>query len=160
MDNMPENEELTLQHLSFKIVTLLGITNPKRGAELSSLDLNHMGKTETTYIFHLTEPTKHFKQGRTSEPIDFRKYEPNKKICPVSTLNEYITRSQELRERHNSSSVFISYVNPHKPVSKDTTARWVSKMLDLSDIDTETFKPHYIPLKINKHHKSYCLISF
>jgi len=142
MNSMPENEELPLSNLSFKVVALLGITNPKRGSELSKLYLNFMGKSDSTYAFHLTEPTKHFKQGKSNDPIEFREYKTNRKICPVATLDNYIARTKEFRERHNTSKLFVSYVNPHKPVSKDTLARWVSRMLDLSNIDTKTFKPH------------------
>jgi len=139
---MKGNTELPLSDLSFKIVTLLGIINPKRGAELTDLDLNHMGKSETTYVFHLVQPTKHFKQGKANDPIEFRRYEENVKICPVNALDTYITRTQEFRERHKTSKVFLSYVSPNKPVSKDTTAGWVSKMLAIAGIDTEKFKPH------------------
>ena len=38
--------------------------------------------------------------------------------------------------------VFISNVKPHKPVSKDTVARWLKNVLAQADIDVAVFKPH------------------
>jgi len=77
-----------------------------------------MGKSESTYKFYLTEPTKHFKQGKANDPIEFREYKSNIKLCPVRTLDTYIERTQHLRREHDSTKLFISYVKPHKPVSQ------------------------------------------
>jgi len=82
------------------------------------------------------------KQGKANDPIEFREYKSNIKLCPVRTLDTYIERTQHLRREHDSTKLFISYVKPHKPVSKETTARWVSRMLELSGIDTKAFRPH------------------
>ena len=83
---LPNNENMELKELSFKTVTLLGILAPNRGSELTSLDIDLMGKSETTYIFHLREPPKHFKQGKKNEPMEFRKFEGNDKLCTLTTL--------------------------------------------------------------------------
>jgi len=77
---MPENDGLNLKELSFKTITLLGLTAPKRGSELTELSLDWMGKTETTFMFHIQQPSKHFKQGKKNDPIEFRKFEQDKKL--------------------------------------------------------------------------------
>jgi len=77
-----------------------------------------------------------------NEPIEFKSYEPNQKLCPKDTLDEYINRTKALREKQGTSKLFLSFVSLHKPVLKDTTARWVGNMLNLAGIDTENFKPH------------------
>ena len=79
---MNDNEGLSLKELSLNIVALLGLTAPKRGSELTELDLSFMGKTETTYLFHLTKPTKNFKPGKKIEPIEFKKFDQERRICP------------------------------------------------------------------------------
>lgn len=77
---MPENDGLNLKELSFKTITLLGLTAPKRGSELTELSLDWMGRTETTFMFHIQQPSKHFKQGKKNDPIEFRKFEQDKKL--------------------------------------------------------------------------------
>ena len=101
-----------------------------------------MGKSDTNLIFHLKTPPKHFKQGKLSTPIEFRRYESDEKICPVATLDSYLTKTKTFRENQKTTKIFISYKKPHKPVGQDTTARWVKRMLDMSGIDTEKFKAH------------------
>jgi len=85
---MQDNKDLPLKELSFKTITLLGLIAPKRGSELTELDLEKVGKSDTTYTFQLTKLVKHFKQGKRNEPIEFRSYEPNRKLCPKDTLDE------------------------------------------------------------------------
>ena len=38
--------------------------------------------------------------------------------------------------------LFVSYVQPHKPVSGDTIKRWVKQVLTNAGIDTSTFTAH------------------
>jgi hypothetical protein len=42
-----------LWDLSLKLVTLLGLVAPSRGAELAELDVKNMSKTKPTYVFYL-----------------------------------------------------------------------------------------------------------
>jgi len=89
-NGMPDNENLSLKDHSLKIITLLGLTAPNRGSELTKLDTKLMGKSDTTYMFQLTKPVKHFKQGKKNPPIEFRKFDLNKKLCPVHALDVHI----------------------------------------------------------------------
>lgn len=93
-------------------------------------------------MFHIQKQSKHFKQGKKNDPIEFRKFEQDKKLCPYEALSTYINVTKEIRKTHNSSKIFLSYVKPHKPVGKDTTARWVKEMLKISGIDSNIFQPH------------------
>ena len=139
---MGDNNTLTLKDLSIKTITLLGLVQPNRGSELTDLDLKFMGKTETTLLFHLHNPTKTFKQGKNNNKIEIRKFEEEKKLCPYDTICTYIEKTNEQRQKQKTSKLFLSYVNPHKPVGKDTTARWVREMLSRSGINPNIFKPH------------------
>ena len=49
-------------------------------------------------------------------------------------------KSKDLR--NNETKLFISYVRPHKPVSRDTISRWTKETLRLSGIDTKVFTAH------------------
>ena len=52
-------------------------------------------------------------------------------------------RSTRTRIIRGTESYFlVSFVEPHKRVSRDTISRWVKISLDSAGIDTTQFKPH------------------
>ena len=114
INNFPKHEDLSLKDLTFKTITLLGLTSPKRGTELTMMDTSFMGKSESTYLFHLPHLLKHSKQGKKNPPIEFRHFLLNKNLCPVET--SYLTRTKDLRENSETTKVSISYAKPHKAV--------------------------------------------
>lgn len=61
------------------------------------------------------------------------------RLCVVTTLKEYISRTEPLRG--SESQLFVSYTKPHKAVSRDTIGRWVKTVLSSAGIDTKRFKP-------------------
>ena len=83
----------------------LGILAPNRGSELTDFDINLMGKSKTTYIFRLSSPPKNFKKRKKSEPIEFRKFEGDRKLCPYQTLTEYIKVTERFREKQQTSKL-------------------------------------------------------
>ncbi|XP_068671322.1 uncharacterized protein [Montipora foliosa] len=62
------------------------------------------------------------------------------RLCVVTTLKEYISRTEPLRG--SESQFLVSYTKPHKAVSRDTIGRWVKTVLSSAGIDTKKFKPH------------------
>ena len=51
-------------------------------------------------------------------------------------------RTRPLRSGPEHDKLFISYVKPHKPVSKDTVARWLKNVLAQAGIVMAVFRPH------------------
>ena len=52
------------------------------------------------------------------------------------------TKKWRNREDSDRNQLFLSYVEPHKPVVSCTVAGWLVSILHLSGIDTEKFKAH------------------
>ena len=95
---------------------------------------------EDNYSFDVAE---HIKTSTPRSPytrIDIAAYEPDHSICPLSCLKAYINKTKALR--NNETKLCISYVRPHKPVSRDTISRWTKETLKLSGIDTKVFTAH------------------
>ena len=67
-------------------------------------------------------------------------YPADRRLCVMLYLHHYISRTKQLRgdEKH----LFISYVKPHKRVSKQTISRWIKEVMKSAGIDTDNFKPH------------------
>ena len=67
-------------------------------------------------------------------------YQPDTKICPLETLMEYLHRTKLIHK--GKQSLFISYIQPHHKVSRDTISRWTKSVLESAGIDTTMFTAH------------------
>ena len=61
------------------------------------------------------------------------------RLCAVTYFKEYVKRTKLFR---NTDKLFISYVKPHKDVSRDTVSRWIKTTLSKAGINTDIFKAH------------------
>ena len=67
-------------------------------------------------------------------------FQAEAKLCVYTCLCEYIKRTKPLRGKE--TRLFISYVKPHKWVSKYTIAWWVKIVMQQAGVDERLFKPH------------------
>lgn len=135
-------KDLSLKRLTLKTAMLCSLVCAQREQTLCLLDLNCKTDLQEATKFVISECHKTSKPGKTLEvfiPI----LPGNVDLCPKSTLDEYLHRTEHLRDKH-SSKVFISYVKPHKEISTSTFARWIKEVLKLSGIDTNIFKAHSV----------------
>jgi len=72
-----------------------------------------MGKINTT------KPSKH------QDPIQFRSY-PNKKLCIVDCLKEYIKRTENIRQNLESPRVWFCHT--YIPTNQFALAHWYWKI--------------------------------
>ena len=140
--NMPRNGDLTLKQLSYKVVTLLGLCNINRGAELAALNVKWISKFEDGYVCSFGVKAKNSKKGKPAKPVKFKKHVQDDKLCPVACLEEYLNRTATFRAEMGSLPLFLSVNKPHKPVTRSTITKWVLKMLDIAGIDTKKFQAH------------------
>ena len=122
LESLGETKNLTLKLLTMKTVFLLAITRtPSRSADWSQLDIERMktGTNGNTFL-----PASLAKQSRPGRPIAeffFPSFQPNATICPVHTLQVYLTTTRPLRGAE--SRLFVSFIKPHKAVTSSTIAR-------------------------------------
>ena len=129
LSSLYPNEKLSLKDLTHKVLMLILLVSSQRGQSIHYLDLQHLTMEEDNYFFDVAE---HIKTSTPRSPytrIDFAAYEPDSTICPLSCLKAYINKTKDLR--NNETKLFISYVRPHKPVSRDTISRWTKETLRL-----------------------------
>ena len=98
----------------------------------------------TMLLCLLTGQLKQTKAGKHLDPIDLKAFADDPRICIVQHLEEYLKRTAQLRDDHKQ--LLISYVKPHRPVSKETVARWIKEVLKLSGIDTNVYGPIVVGL--------------
>lgn len=131
--------DLTLQLLTLKLVTLCALTTGQRCQTIHSLDLDKCVITRTKAVFEVHSLLKHSTPKRRNNTVIVPAYPEDRRLCVVTYLNEYIKRSKPFRK---SSKLFISFMKPHAPVSKDTISRWIKLTLNKAGIDTKIFKAH------------------
>ena len=129
---MGENKALSLQLLTL---------------DLSKLDIRARSFTSTGVTFKAQHLSK---QSRSSKPLaDFfyPRYPEDKTICPVVTLQAYEDRTSEFRALstdNQKTSIFLSWIGKHDPVTSSTIARWLKTCLSEAGIDTEILKAHSV----------------
>ena len=101
-----------------------------------------MSKTNDGYKCSFGIKVKHSRQGKPAPPVSFHSFPQDKKVCPMTCIDDYKERTKASRTLNETNVLFLGLKKPHKPVSKSTLTKWVMKMLNLSGIDVSKFKAH------------------
>ena len=133
-------DKLALKDLTYKVLMLILLVSSQRGQTVHSLDLKHLCVEEDKYIFDIDEHMKTSSPRNPNTRIEIARYEPDVSICPFTCLKAYINSTKVLRK--DETKLFVSYVRPHKPVSRDTISRWTKETLHLCGVDIKVFSAH------------------
>ena len=133
---------LSLKQLTLKLVTLLALLAGMRVQSLHLIDVRNVVANKNLVKIRFGDLLKQTRPNYQQQELCFKGYAPNRGICVCVVMCEYLERTKSLRK--DSTSLLLSFVKPHKPVTKDTIARWLKTMLEMSGIDTSIFTPHSI----------------
>ena len=133
-------EQITLKELTLKLVMLLLLATGQRGQSIYLLSLDGMTMRDHSCTFELMEHIKTSKPNKVIKPIEINFYLPDKTLCPLTVLKAYIKRTKPLRS--TETKLFISFIQPHKAVSRDTISRWTKNAMAAAGIDTSKFTSH------------------
>ena len=138
----PNITNLNLKALSLKLAMLMMLLSGGQRSQtihcIKRSDINFID-VETVYIC-IMEKIKQTKPGNHMKPLKFISYEMEPCLCVISHLKEYLKRTRELAP--NEPKLFISFIKPHKAVSKDTIARWCKVTLSQCGIDVTKYTTH------------------
>ena len=132
---------IPLKFLSYKLLMLVALVTGQRGQSFHLMNLEYMIDSTQSVEFSIAEHTKTSRPGARQTVLVLPAYPDDIRICVVSTLRAYLSRTNDLRLGEDKQ-LFISFVKPHKPVSRDTISRWVKGTLALAGIDIKMFKAH------------------
>ena len=74
------------------------------------------------------------KSNRTGDPlftVQHTSFPDDKCLCVVSVIRAYISKTKEIRR---SGQLLVSFIKPHKAISRDTLARWTIGILKQTSI--------------------------
>ena len=84
---------------------------------------------------------KHTKPNTALEPLIYHHYSENKKLCIVNCLESY-TGVRNTLVGEEIKDLIISFGKPYKPVSHETTSRWIKNEVADTGVDRSVFKAH------------------
>jgi len=134
-----ENNLLTLQEITEKLVMLLILLHGQRVSTIATFDINRMCINENLCTFYPNILLKHERQGRARDSFTYRKYHESV-LCPLRTINHYIEIRRELNLNH--SMLLFTIRKPHTPPHKDTICNWIKSLFKKVGLDTNVFTPH------------------
>ena len=102
---------------------LVALTCATRTQVMHLLSVNNVHKLSSEFLIKTEGLLKQSRPGYKNPQIHLNAYSPDRRLCVFTVLKEYLYRTKHLRK--DSSKLLISYVKPHKDVSRDTVARWI-----------------------------------
>lgn len=134
--------KLSLKLLTLKLCMLIALTLASRVQSIYLLDIKDMRKCSSSYILHYSGLLKQCRAGLSNPVAELKSYPPDRRLCVVFVLKEYLKRTVNLRQ--GKTCLFISYIKPHNAVTRDTISRWLRTVMKCSGIDSDKFKSHSI----------------
>ena len=80
--------------------------------------------THAEHKIHGSRDRQLFSSKQTDQNVQ-GKWESGESLCPVKTLQNYLSRTEEWRKENIESKPCLSFINPHRAVTTSTIARWV-----------------------------------
>ena len=132
---------LGIKQLTMKLAMLLALTTAQRCQTLYLLHTNDIEIFSDKVELRVKELVKHSRPGVHLPVFTLPKCQDAVDNCVGHVLSMYLERTKPLRPT-STTKLFISFVKPHKEVSKSTISRWIKTVMALSGIDTAVFTAH------------------
>ena len=130
-----DSESLSIKDLTLKLAMLLALLNADSASDLCALDVRYLSLTRNGAEFQLVTLTKSARPDRHLS--SFYAVFQDKTVCPVTTLQLYLTRTADWRTDQSRNQLFLSINKPHHPVTPATVARWLKETLMKAGVSTE-----------------------
>ena len=126
----PPASVLSLKDLTLKLTFLLCLLSGQRCQTIKYLTTENMELSTNKCVFKVTNKVKQTRLGTHITPLQYLAYPNDDKLCVVTHLKEYLTRSGVFR--NGNTQLLLSHVKPHGPVSRDSISRWCKTVLSTS----------------------------
>ena len=140
LKSLGENEELKLLQITKKLTILLLLLSGQRCQTIHCLDINSLTIESSKAEFKILDLLKTSRPGHHLSKVTFNAYEPDRRICVVTTLNHYLARTKNLRG--NTTKLLVTSKPPIRAASRDTVQRWTRDVMQAAGINTHYFKPY------------------
>ncbi|XP_045023289.1 uncharacterized protein LOC116935744 isoform X2 [Daphnia magna] len=135
------NDGLSLAALSSKLAVLLALSSLCRVSELANIVKDSIVIDDEQAKFSLSAPRKS-QRASPLQVITLKKLHPVSLACPVETLKQYISVSEQFRVRAKARLLLLGLRPPRSSVSGSTVARWIKSILAEAGVDTTIYSAH------------------
>ncbi|KAJ8983767.1 hypothetical protein NQ317_006099 [Molorchus minor] len=135
------NENLTLQQLSYKLVSMLAITTGHRLQTISLIRISNIRETATGLQILISDQIKTSKINKAQPCIHIPFFVEKPNLCVANTIKHYKNVTACLR-KDTDDFLFLTHKKPHKVATKQSLSRWVKETLKMAGIDTTLFQAH------------------
>lgn len=139
LKNLITDMDTPLDIITFKLIMLLALATKQRAQTLHAISVDDIQLSDSLVVIPIRKLLKHTRSNNYKFALYLNAYS-EKSICVVNVLKLYLNKTKLCRGDHKQ--LFISYIKPFNPVSKDTISRWIKKVLTEAGIDTTKFKSH------------------
>lgn len=136
-----------LLNLTLKLFMFISLICASRVQPIPCMKLSNMTRRKNySFVVTSSDLLKTCKPNSSMSDMVLTSYPPDRRLCVCLVLCEYMYTSiyRTARIRKKCDSLFISYVQPHKEVSRDTIARWIRTVMCAAGVDTTIFKAHSV----------------
>ncbi len=140
LQNMADNEDLSLLYLTKKVAMLAALVTGSRCQTLHTLRRDRMTDNGDCFCCNTPLTLKTSKPDDREQVIHLPKY-VNKKLCVYSAVKHYKDRTEPLR-KPNSQQLFIISRAPYTPAARDTVSGWIKAVMADAGIDTSLYTTH------------------
>ena len=92
-------DKLSLKELTLKLLVLILLVSGQRGQTVHLLSIDHMVSVNNCYTFQIVDHVKQSRPGIKNPFVELRPFKDDT-LCVVTTLKEYLTRTQSLGKVH------------------------------------------------------------
>lgn len=140
LSRLDSNDDLSLDGLSKKLVTLLALVTGHRMQTLALIDIRNIVFDKDRFEIKISENIKTSKPRKVQPNLVIPVFKRNSSICPATALTSYLKRTKALRGGENK--LFVAMKKPHKAVGSQTLSRWIKFVLYNSGLDTSKFSAY------------------
>ena len=138
-----EPSSMSLKTLLLKTAMLLSLVMVSRVSEINLLETSSMciPKEGNKIVFFHNNDERAKTESNSLVPLSLEifAFEEDTSLCPVDMLNNYLSRTKELRGPH--TPLLVKTVKPYSPVKRSTIANW-EQVLANCGVDISVFKAH------------------
>lgn len=136
------NEDLNLETLSKKTITLLALVSAHRVQTFSLIKLSNIIMHNTAeIIIKIPDLVKTSRPNSLQPALRLPYFNERPEICPARCIKLYINKTNSLRSSNNDY-LFISYKKPHAKITAQRLSHWIKDTLNNSGLDTTIFTAH------------------
>lgn len=136
------NEELPLNTLTKKMVTLLALSTAQRVQTLSLITLANIKINDSDIEIIIDELVKTSAPGRVQPHLAIPYYPNKREICPAKTVIAYLEITRSFRGGSNSERLILTTKKPYHSATASTISRWIKQVLKESGVDTSVYSAH------------------